>query len=101
MYASSSSKVSLNPQWRWQRAVDLVTMDRPSLTPDDDKAVVRAYDFLRELSRAGGDHEKQRRVRSRYPDIYDAHILYREGGKLRHAVEAMLLADVTLLPFGL
>ncbi len=96
MYTSLRGKVSLNPQWRWQRAMDLVTMDRPSLTPEDGRTIVRTYDFLRELNRAGPDHDKQRRVRSRYPHIYDGHILYREGGELRHGAEAMLLAGLTL-----
>ncbi len=96
MYMPPKAKVRLNPQWRWQRAIELVMMDRVSLAPEDDRSIVSAYDFLRRLRRAGQDPETQRLVRDRYPSIYDAHILYREGGRLRHAVEALLLVGIAI-----
>lgn len=80
------------PRWRWQRAVALATRDRGRLRRTDDKLVHRAFQFLQALRRAGPHEPARQHVADRFPATSAAYDIFRGGGRLRDAIEALLLA---------
>jgi hypothetical protein len=79
------------PDWRWQRALDLVATGRSASRKRDDEPTCRAVGFIRRLNRATTE-KVTRRVTRQYPDIALAQKL-REGDLLcRLELECRVLA---------
>jgi hypothetical protein len=79
------------PDWRWQRALDLVANGRSASRKRDDEPTCRAVGFIRRLNRAATE-KVTRRVTRQYPDIALAQKL-REGDALsRLEFECRVLA---------
>lgn len=82
------------PDWRWNRVRYLVSRN-PQAAPRAGDPLIRIG--CRYLSRRNRmqEQEDQAWLRSDYPDLYDAHLMYENPDSERWIVEAGILADQT------
>jgi hypothetical protein len=85
-------KLNQAPEWRWQRARDLIEHGKAPTRTRDDRNIIRAHKYLRMWDI--GDHSSVSRVRFQYPLIHCAHMLYQDSESgCRWILEAGLMAD--------
>ena len=82
-----------SPCWRWERAGQPRLSLRYVLEEDPDVSIIRQYQ--RTFAAAKTDPQRLA-VDGRWPDLSDAHTIYRSGSALRDELEARLLAGEPL-----
>jgi hypothetical protein len=87
------------PDWRWQRAADLVDGGGPLSPGHDDGPVQEAVRYLRAWRRCRAEEELQRLARE-MPDLYGAHQLHLARSFQTWEAQARLLTEESFKTIG-
>jgi hypothetical protein len=95
-YIPKESNVVAQPQWRWNRILELVGQQPSVLRTSDDQEVRVGLKFWRDMKPAEDDEDKERLIYARHPNLYNAYALYSKSDTYRYGIEALIVCNTPL-----